>query len=143
MVFESSNTKLIFDIWKFKNTQKTKQKTKTHSCFGIQRNKNPKKKINNNNNNNCRVGGPNYLLGLGLWLKILVVRGEINSYKWYRLKNIINKKWVRMVRWVISSSDMANLIQIYTSLITITFQEAPMIEMCLTNIREGRKHKNI
>ena len=33
MVFESSNTKLIFGMWKFKNTQKKKKKqTETHSC---------------------------------------------------------------------------------------------------------------
>ena len=55
----------------------------------------------------------------------------------------MNKKSVRMVRGVISSSDMANPVQIYTSLINVTFQEAPMIETCLTNILEGRKYKNI
>ena len=85
----------------------------------------------------------NYLLGLGLRLKMLVTWREGNSYGWYRLKNIMNKKWVRMVRGVISSSDMANPLQIYTSIISITFQEAPMIEVCHMYILEGRKYKNI
>ena len=42
MVFEGSSTKLVFGICKFTSTQK-KKKSKTKSCFGVQRNKSPEK----------------------------------------------------------------------------------------------------
>ena len=42
-----------------------------------------------------------------------------------------------------SSSDMMNAAQLCIPAIRVTFQEAPMIGTCLTNIREGRKPKNI
>ena len=42
-----------------------------------------------------------------------------------------------------SFSDMMNAVQISILAIRMTLQEAPMIETCLINIREGRKPKNI
>jgi len=42
-----------------------------------------------------------------------------------------------------SSSDMMNAAQVCILAIKVTLQEAPMIEMCLINIREIRKPKNI
>ena len=42
-----------------------------------------------------------------------------------------------------SSSNMMNAVQVCTPAIRLTLQEAPMIETCLMNIREGRKPKNI
>ena len=42
-----------------------------------------------------------------------------------------------------SSLDMMNVTQVYIPTIRVTLQEAPVIETCLMNIREGRKPKNI
>ena len=42
-----------------------------------------------------------------------------------------------------SSLDMMNAAQISILTIRMTLQEAPMIETCLMNVREGRKTKNI
>ena len=40
-----------------------------------------------------------------------------------------------------SFSDMMNVAQIYIPVIRMTLQEAPMIGMCLMNIRDERKPK--
>ena len=42
-----------------------------------------------------------------------------------------------------SSLDMMNAVQVPTLVIRVTLQEAPTIGMCLTNILESRKPKNI
>jgi len=42
-----------------------------------------------------------------------------------------------------SSSNMMNVAQVSIPAIRMTFQKAPMIGMCLMNILEGMKPKNI
>ena len=39
--------------------------------------------------------------------------------------------------------DMMSAVQVCVATIRVTFQEAPMIGTCFTNIRERRKLKNI
>ena len=42
-----------------------------------------------------------------------------------------------------SFSDMMNAAQVCIPVIRMTIREAPMIGMCLMNVQEGRKPKNI
>ena len=91
----------------------------------------------------CSVKGPNHVLSLGPWLRTWAIKGRVNGNEWFKPRIQWAKyRYEDSLRRNISS-DIINLSQIRIPTITITFQEAPVIKMCLMNIRERRKPKNI